>query len=415
MVLLFLLTLLVNQNSNAQSYQSVLDSLVTITFNNQRLNDALEQMEIQTHITFSYKSGLIKENKIINKHFEKEPVEKILQQLIDNDSIFFSAIGQQIAFYVPRNTKFVTIEKVVLKAVEVPVLQNVYIRDTVIISRVDTIQNYTTVKVTDTLRIINKVGRYSLSTFLSLSPVNPKLKLTDNTFKPIYDDLMNAESSGIMSRFGFLGTLHYKNYALSTGAGLSFLRNKADYNFTSYITDSTKVIDHKVTATIVSFITDSFSIISSGDTVYGYVYDNKIAIDSVENIYKKDTLDFKHQGANLYTFFTIPIYLSWQKALTTKSTLFLDAGVLVDFLVSSKGNSLSKSPYKELVPLSALPLSPVNATCSLGAGIAYKLQNEWSVYFKASYDFQINSSFSKAYPVRKKPRNIGLTIGILWK
>lgn len=405
--------------ASSQVNSNILDTLVTINFNNQRLKDALEQMEIQTHITFSYKSGLLNENRMVNRYFVKEPLENIVKFMINDETISFNSVGRQIYFYIPRNTKFVPINKEVVKIVEVPVYRDVIVRDTIEIVKLDTLVVFDTIMDVDTMFIERKfpIKRlFSYSAFVGQSSVSPGFKLKDETYKRIFDDMLDAESNGSATRFGVLGTMHYGNYSVSSGLGLTVLRNKANYDFTSILTDSAKVIDHDVKEVLNIFKADSFSIVLQDPDTTFWIYDLDTTVTyDVKNIYKKDTVDFKYSGTNRFTYLTIPVSFAWEFPVNNKGTLVLNAGLLVDFLISTKGKTLSDSPFKELLPISNLPLSPVNASFSLGAGYAYKLENKWQIYGKVNYDFQVNSSYSKVYPVRKKPRTLGVTVGLMWR
>lgn len=410
---------------SSQNNKNILDTLITINFNNQRLKDALEQMEIQTRITFSYKSGLLKEDRIINKYFARERLEAVIKQLIADETISFNSVGRQIYFYIPRNTKFVPIKEEIVKEVQVPVYRDVIIRDTVTLVKYDTIRITNTIVQRDTIVLEKMVSaqRFSYSAFINQSLVNPGYKLKNDNFQMRYDDLREAETNGNASRFGLMGTMDLGDYSLSSGLGFSVFRNKADYNFTSIITDSAKILGYYTTHTKIKyFYTDSFTITiinpdSTKEVIVTYPdqYKDSTVTKYIENIYKKDTVDFNYTGNNRFTYLTIPVYFGWEREIGETGLFFLNAGLLVDFLVSTKGKSLNDSPYKQLVPISDLPLSPVNASVSLGGGYAYKLENDWYVYAKLNYDFQINSSFSNVYPIRKKPRTLGLTVGIWWR
>lgn len=409
--------------ASSQNNSNILDTLITINFNNQRLKDALEQMEIQTHITFSYKSGLLNENRKVNRYFVKERLEKIVEFLVNDETLSFNSVGRQIYFYIPRNTKFVPINKEVVKTVEVPVYRDVIIRDTIEILKRDTVvivnTQYDTIRDIDTMFIERKfpIKRiFSYSAFVSQNSVAPGYKLKDESYRSIFDDMLDAESNGSATRFGIQGTMHYGNYSVTSGLGLSVMRNKANYDFSSILTDLAKVIDHDVTEVLNIFKADSFSIVLENPDTTFWIYDLDTAVTyNVKNIYKKDTVDFKYSGTNRFTYLTIPVSFGWEFPVSKEGTILLNAGMLVDFLISTKGKTLSDSPFKELLPISNLPLSPVNASFSLGAGYAHKLENKWWVYGKINYDFQVNSSYSKVYPVRKKPRTLGLTVGLMWR
>lgn len=94
------LLLIILSFSLSASAQNLLDTKLSISFNNNTITECIKAIELQTNIHFSYNTELIKlENKVITKTFQSKELKFILDNIFNQTSLHFKQIGEQITIY----------------------------------------------------------------------------------------------------------------------------------------------------------------------------------------------------------------------------------------------------------------------------------------------------------------------------
>jgi hypothetical protein len=113
----------------------ILERIVTLTFEQEQLENALEKISAQAGFTFSYNSDIVDGDKVISKNFEKRTVREVLDELFDG-AIQYKARGKYIILTKApeREEKEQTITGYVVDESTGKRLQNVSVYDPVSLS-----------------------------------------------------------------------------------------------------------------------------------------------------------------------------------------------------------------------------------------------------------------------------------------
>ena len=392
---------------------------VTINAQNTQIREILSLIERNNNIVFSYKDGLFNDQERRTFIVKDLPLNNALDSLLQSDSLSYYPLGRNVVIYKPttlrpRNivVRDTLVQNILRKdTVHVKVLK----RDTVIVFKTDTLFDTIYVKdpypVYDTLYMdkpkIQLLGYYNYNFYhTNRTDIPEYLNYSDSLYR-------HGESNPGTYRFGLLAQVNL-NEKFYFKTGLAFGKSKwiTDYNFRTVTTDSSAIVDYNVSMETEIYKTDSLFIYFPGsDTIWFYDYDTTYHY-STNPEYKKDTSDYKYSGKNELMFISIPFYFGWEFPVFKKSKVFGEVGVIVDFLLSTKGMALSDSPYGELIPLSDLPVSPISAFTSLGIGFESPLSEKINWFVKFNYDWQVNSDFANIYPVRQRRQGVGFALGI---
>ncbi|MFC0878164.1 hypothetical protein ACE01N_16320 [Saccharicrinis sp. FJH2] len=392
---------------------------VTINAQNTQIREILSLIERNHNIVFSYKDGLFNDQARRTFIVKDMPLYNALDSLLQSDSLSYYPLGRNVVIYRPttlrpRNivVRDTLVQNVLRKdTVHVKVLK----RDTVIVFKTDTLFDTIYVKdpypVYDTLYMdkpkIQLLGYYNYNFYrVNRTGMPDYLDYSDSLFN-------QAESNPNTYRIGLLAQVNLnEKFYFKTGLGFGKSKWNSAYNFRTVTTDSSNVVDYHVSMETEVYKTDSIFIYFPGsDTLWFYDYDT-VYHYSTNPEYKKDTTDYKYSGKNELMFLSIPFYMGWEVPVFKKSKIYGEVGLIVDFLLSTKGMALSDSPYGELVPLSDLPLSPISAYMSLGIGFESPLSENLDWFVKFNYDWQLNSDYAKIYPVRQRRKGPGFSLGI---
>jgi outer membrane receptor protein involved in Fe transport len=109
-IALFILALLVS--FIAFSQKTILDSQLSISFNNHTLRDAFNEIEKVSGISIAYNNGLKSLDSKVSKSFKNTSIGEILNELIRKQNLGYKLIDDQIAvFEIPETTTSKTFEK----------------------------------------------------------------------------------------------------------------------------------------------------------------------------------------------------------------------------------------------------------------------------------------------------------------
>lgn len=414
LTVLFLSIVLINTTVLGQDNLLLYTTKVTVNAQNTPVFEILNLLERNYNLNFSYKEGLFDKNERKDLKVTNTPLNVALDSLFKSDSIFYYPLGMDVIIYEPTNIlprNIVVRDTLVQNVLQKDTVQvRVFKRDTLIVFKTDTLFDTIYVKdpypVYDTL-FMDKPGIQFMA-FYSINAYNNKREFS--TTLPGYPDLIyrESESNPLMQRLGLMAQINLGNTMyLKTGLGYSQASWRANYNFTSVAVDSSMISGYEIEK--VPYISDSVYIDFPGSSGWVYYYEDSIIPHPQ---YKTDTVTQKYSGTNKLQYITIPLYVGLETKIFNNSVFFSEIGMLVDFLISTDGKTLSDSPFGELIALSELPFSPVSAYISLGFGIESPLAKQTSWFVKLNYDWQMNSDFAKTYTLSNRKRGLGLTLGV---
>lgn len=438
--ILIISILFIHWSSPAQSHAEILDTKFSFELHDASFSELMMIVEDESRFIFSYKSEVLQHIPAITCHISNENIQQILNYALKDTRVNYTVYQHHIVLHVEDKTLHLEQIDTVWITKEIPVLRT----DTVYVHKSDTVMTYLTDTIykerilyqtkTDTIyqdsallkrgnpldatsEISSKnKNRFTPFYSLSLSMMSPsyETQLLETNYLESYAMLSSAENPALSYRTNIEIGLQNKHLRVSSGAGISTYRQQVDYNYTSVMPDSSHIIDYEITEHVSIFKIDSIYIVVPGrDTSWYYEFDTLKTYD-VDIRYKKDTVDYQYKGINSLTYFTLPIKLAYAFNISENSRINIEAGMLIDFLLSTKGYALSKSPYKELVPLSSLPISPICATTRLGLGYEYQLSSKHAIFATLHYSFMLNSMYSKSFPIQRKVRTFEFSIGYRW-
>ncbi len=424
-IVLFLLILSLwtfNSKISAQENLMLFTSKVTLSAQNMPVRSILDKIETDLNITFSYKAGIINEKELKSISVKSMPLYDVLNLVFKTDSLDYYPIKNQVVIYKPsganrtrtvvvRDTVTVTRRLVRTDTVQVKVL----VRDTIIRVERDTIRDTIVVaiekKIRDTISTSSATFKWQLSYEQSFGYGD--VSLSNPAWRNNMTRLQSGEESPNQFRVMALTQIGLnEKFFMKTGIGFGRRSWNADYDFKTLVTDSAKIVDYGITVVPSIFKKDSIYIYFPGsDTIWFYDYDT-VFNTTVNPLYQTTLEEHKYKGKNSYYFVTIPIYVGWEFPLNQRDELFVEAGILVDFIVSRTGKSLSSSPYSSLLLLSDLPFAPVGAFGSFAVGYTRWVNNGFGWFLRLNSDFRFTPEFSSGYPVRARRNFIGIGGGI---
>ena len=407
---------------NAQENLMLFTSKVTVSVQNKPVRDVLDRIEKELNITFSYKAGIINEKKITSISVKAMPLYDVLNMMFASDSLDYYPIKNQVVIYKPSGslrTRTIVVRDtvtVIRRLVRTDTVQvKVLMRDTVIRTVRDTIRD--TVFRAVRLLVPDTVEKRSTAVKWQLSYEQAfgfgKVSLENRAWANSYAKYKKGEENPAQFRIMAMSQIGLtENMFVKTGLGFGRRAWNADYNFETLVVDSAKIIDYGITVVPYIYKKDSIYIYFPGsDTIWFYDYDT-VFNTTANPVYASHTEKNKYKGKNSYYFVTLPIYFGWNFPLNNKNEFFAEAGVLVDFIVSGSGKSLSSSPFPTLIPLRDLPFAPIGAFGSFAVGYTHWMNSGFGWFLRLNADFRLTNELSTDYPLKSRQNFMGVSLGV---
>ena len=323
----FILFILLQGYSAIAQSQPYLDKKVSFTFSDMSLANVLRAIGNKTGVKFSYNPDIIQPGKRINMRFNNTPLRDVLKQLLNDPSIAYREIGNQIVLYrgdpsqfpLEPNQQLIQGKPViVIPAKKIPDTVYVYQLDTLIINRTDTIfrsisiTRYDTIRIMDTVylekpRATQNAGKSLKDNFNNNSVTHRKF-MEDNGFytslyvemmpgdvtyaststgSDDYTSLMQNSVSGQSFKFstGVLAGYDYHLFGVKAGVGYTRLGEKFAHSFSFESGGFFK------TDTVEQYYT-----LTGADTSWFYITDSTWI--------PKDSKIFSYSKANSYNYIT---------------------------------------------------------------------------------------------------------------
>jgi len=433
----FLLTiiffiLLQGYSAIAQS-QPYLDKKVSFTFSDMSLANVLRVIGNKTGIKFSYNPDIIQPGKRINMRFNNALLREVLKQLLNDPTISYREIGNQIVLYRGDPSQFPLEPNqhliqgkpvVVIPSKKIPDTIYVYQLDTLIINRTDTIFRSISITRYDTIRIIDTFymeksktphnGRKNIKDNFNTNSVTHRKFMEDNgfytglyfelmpgdvTYKSTstgsdeYTSLMKNSVSGESFKFstGVMAGYDYHILGIRSGLGYSRLGEKFAHSFDIVTGGFFK------TDTVEQYYT-----LVAADTSWFYITDSTWI--------PKDSKNYSYSKTNSYNYIDIPVSLKLRFLRKRGYELYALGGVNANFLISADAIQLNPENENQVTTIMENELKKVLVSWHSGIGTAIKINSRSGILAEGCYRSQTGSQYKSDFPVDKRYGNFSFRI-----
>lgn len=412
--------------------QPFLDKKVSFTFTATPLSNAFRTIGSKTGVKFSYNPELIQSGKRVTKKFNNIPLREVLKQLVNDPTISFREIGNQIVIYrgdpslLPLEANQQLIQgkpQVVVPTKKNPDTVYYYRLDTLIINRIDTvfrsitITRFDTIRITDTVFVekskpTQKAGKEVKNNFGKNSVRHKKFLENNGFYSALYfetmpgsatykstssesDDYLTAmtdANSGNLAKFatGIMAGYDYYRVGIRTGIGFMRLGEKFEY---SYNTETGGFYE--------TYIQDTFYVVNGNVTTPVYVYGSAWI--------PKDTKNYAYNNPNIFRYIDIPLSAKFRIWQNESSEIYTLGGVNASFLISVDALHINPEDINEVIRTTKNDLNPLLISWHAGAGTAFKLTSRSGIIAEATYRKQTGNQY-KDFPVEKQYGLFGIKI-----
>jgi hypothetical protein len=417
-------------------HQPFLDKKVSFTFTSSTLENALRTIGTKNDIKFSYNPELIKPGRRVTMKFSAVPLRDVLKQLLNDPSLSFREIGNQIVIYrsdptllpLEPDQELLVGKPQIVPSKKTPDTVYYYRLDTLIINRIDTvfrsisITRFDTIRITDTVFVeknkpAQKAGKDVKPNFEKNSVKHKKFLENNGFYTGLYFEMMAGSASfksttsgdddyleltkkansGNLSKFstGLIAGYDYHRVGICTGVGFTRLGEKFEYAF-----------DVETGGYYQTYIQDTFYVVNGNVTTPVYVYDSAWI--------PKDSKSYKYQNPNTYKYIDIPLLLKFRFWQNESAEIYALGGVNTSFLVSVDALHIDVDNDQNVLWTSKTDLNPILFSWQAGIGSAIKFTTRSGLVAEAVYRKQVNSQY-KDWPVDKRYGLIGLKIAAYLK
>jgi len=429
----FILFILLQGYSAIAQSQPYLDKKVSFTFSDMSLSNVLRAIGNKTGVKFSYNPDIIQPGKRINMRFNNTPLRDVLKQLLNDPSIAYREIGNQIVLYrgdpsqfpLEPNQQLIQGKPViVIPAKKIPDTVYVYQLDTLIINRTDTIfrsisiTRYDTIRIMDTVylekpRATQNAGKSLKDNFNNNSVTHRKF-MEDNGFytslyvemmpgdvtyaststgSDDYTSLMQNSVSGQSFKFstGMLAGYDYHLFGVKAGVGYTRLGEKFAHSFSFESGGFFK------TDTVEQYYT-----LTGADTSWFYITDSTWI--------PKDSKNFSYSKANSYNYIDIPVSVKLRFLRKKTYEIYALGGVNANFLVSVDAIHINPGDKTTVTDVSENDLRKVLVSWHTGIGASFKINPRSGLIAEACYRSQTASQYKDNFPVEKHYGNFSIKV-----
>ena len=363
-----------------------LEKVVKVSANNKRVVRVLKDIELEAGITFSYKQDLFDPDKTVTINVWDKTLEEILKILFENNNVEFFEVGNQIVIYKTatdriiekKKTDTLIFKETITKSdtVRTVLKDTVYITDTLIITKVDTIIQQLHDTIVKTVyekeqKPTSKKYQNTIEVFFKTAFYNNKLKLPSGLVDiPTNIKIQTSTKMSFDWSLGITGTKSFTNSSISIGVGI---KNRLDNNEFFY----KKGTPHP---------DDTIDIIDSA-----YIYEQQI---------------------NKFQYLTIPVCLSWQTQLFEKTSVGFGMGIWINYLLNAEGISNKNRGEYATVDINDLPQKKIGADLMVYGSLTYSISSKWSLWLSPLFEVQLIPDFDNNIIFFKNRVSFGSMIGM---
>ncbi|MEI8048563.1 MAG: STN domain-containing protein [Bacteroidota bacterium] len=432
--LLFILILFQGRIVSAQQ-PSLLDKKISLTFTSTPLAAVLRTISGKTGVKFSYNPELIQPGRIISLGFTNLPLRDVLKQLLNDPTISFHEMGNQIVLYRgdspqkvpdPNQVLIPGKPKIIPATRKNPDTVYVFQVDTLLISQTDTIlrniivTQYDTVRIADTVFIDKTAGKetgkiqepqiddtlngnnkykknkgFYTGLYFEILPGSTTIKSTSVDAGDYLSAMEQACNGNVTNNsYGLVAGYDFWKMGIRTGIGSTRLGEKFAY---SYTLETGGFFE---TDTIEKYYT-----LTGIDTSWTYITDSAWI--------PKDSKKYAYQYTNSYTYIDVPFSVKLQFWQNKSTSIYALGGVNVSFLVSVNALHIDPNDYV-VIQTQKEDLNPVLFSWHAGVGSAIKISKHMVMAAEVVYRRQTNGQY-KDLPVDKRYDLIGVKIASYFK
>jgi len=432
-VSLKVLILLLCMAGTATSQPLLLNRKVSVVFKDLTIPSAIQKLNKETGIRFSYDPDLVSQRKRISFSCVNQPLSEVLARLFDNPSIQFREIGNQLVIYedksnpakpqklppeiipVPEKTNKTTLPKPDTVYVHRTDTLHLLKTDTLTITLTDTIIRHDTVIRIDTVYLnkTQKAGRKHPPSFEDQSIRMQKFREKNGWFATLsYEHLLGSPSYSASAADGQSLLLLQKtaskasplNYSTGIRVGYDYYRFglASGIHYTRLGETFEYSFDKQTGGFYKTDTVESYYTINGQDTSWYYITDSTyIPVDYQRYTYK---------NPNAYRYIEFPLSLRIRLIQADAWELYLDGGLIASLAVGQK--ALIIQPGDE--PVTWVKRDDLNTllfSWKAGLGAVFLPFDRMGVFVEASYR-QLISPFFKDYPLEKKFDLFNMKTGI---
>ena len=385
---------------------------INLKVEDEELSSVLKRLSIVSGLNFTYDASDSLFSSIVSCNFIDTPPLTVLGDLLLNTTHTFKQLGNQIVIYKDKSKSNVLAEEKSIEPIEVdntaivipiqeenlliPLIDTVFIQDTIIKIQTDTIRIIDTVFVERELAI-DTLAKSSLSSFNAdevrndawsatafFAPILSGFSLanTDKAFD-VRNFSMGVEVSRIKDKWSFIGGLKLTHFA-------------EKFNHSYSITEG---------GFFVSDTVDQYYTIIESDTSWYYVTDStwKPANYNEYNYNINNRLGYLELAALVsYDFYSVGNLKIYGKAGLQMSVLIYKSGLAIHSESKPSGVDFADLSFK----------SPVFSFL-VGAGMKYRI-NERIDFNPELYYFRGFNQAVNDYPIEKRISGLGLKMGLTY-
>ena len=416
----------------AQS-QPYLDKKVSFTFSDMALVNVLRSIGNKTGVKFSYNPDVIQPGKRINMRFNNTPLRDVLKQLLNDPTISYREIGNQIVIYrgdpsqfplEPNQQLIQSKPVIVIPAKKIPDTIYVYQLDTLVINRTDTIFRsisiirYDTVRIVDTVYIeknktTQSAGKSNKANFNENSVTHRKYLESNGLYTGLYFEMLpgdvtykststgSADYASAMQNsvtgqsfkylIGVLAGYDYYLFGIKAGVGYSRLGEKFAHSF------SVGSGGFFETDTVEKYYT-----LSGADTSWFYITDSTWI--------PKDSKNYSYSKANSYHYIDVPVSVKLRFLRKKMYELYALGGVNANFLVAVDALQINPDDITGVSNVSENDLKKVLLSWHTGIGTSVKINPRTGLFAEACYRSQTGSLYKDDFPVDKRYGNFSIKV-----
>jgi len=416
--------------SNLYAQATVLNRSITITAINQPVYEVLGRIGRQSGIKFSYNPDDISARRIITIRADKEPLNKVLQQIIDNPALAFREMGNQVIIYKPSSlpvtqteTKPNAVDKSdspkppasqaakpvkpdTIKQVSKQHHDTVYMPKTDTIIKLDTLILHDTIHRSDTVYIEKQVparndlngktkprkhSPYSLE--LSYAQYFGKaLLIADDAENELLKMAKTSESASLQN--------------LTTGVSFNYDMKKTGFSSGLFYSRFGEFFDHEYLQQIGGYYrydtVETYYTVTGPDTSWYYITDSTwLNLD-----YKKYT----YSNTNAFRYLEIPLSARYFPVRNNKWSWYIRGGIVAGVYLGSKAMIIDPET-RQAVWADKDNIRPLAFSFTAGTGVIIKVSGNLELTAEATYRRQITQLYT-GYPLEKKYHLPGIKAGL---
>jgi len=439
----FLLALLVFKADPSGAQPSLLNKRITVSCSEMPVSSILQQLGKESGIRFSYDPVVVSAARRTTLRAVNQPLGDVLKALFNDSGILYHEIGNQLVIY--RNTREETVpsaeparavlaEKNAIntaqftaKVLPFPEHDTVFFtrRDTLIVSRTDTLIKKDTLILHDTIIhrdtvFVEKTNK-AQKTFRNTDPRFDRNSMKNQKFK------RNNGFYGGISYEQFLGTAGYKassaqsgslsdlmkgsvsatamNYSVGLSAGYDYLRLgiRSGLSYTRLGEAFQYSFIQQEGGFYKKDTVEKYYTLSGSDTSWYFVTDSSWV--------NSNSKKYTYKNPNSYRYVEIPFMLKFRVFQGDNAEIYGIGGIIAGMYFGGKALIILEDADHTVTWTSSLQMNPVVISWQAGAGTAINFSNRLGVFAELLYRKQLSNQY-RNYAVQKKFELLNIKTGI---